>query len=162
WVHQDPSNHCHDTREMVLARAEDPNVALKFKNGGCTIDSGLWHDPYTGTDMKDAAESQIDHVVPLKAAYYAGAYAWTGPERCNYANYLSNDFHLQAVSGHENMSKGDRGPDGYLPPDERELCTYVSDWMKIKTIWELSATRNEVAAIQAVIQRKHCADSFLY
>jgi len=160
WVHQDPSNSCHDTREMVLAQENDPSVTLTFNSNGCTINTGLWHEPYTGSDVKSASSLQIDHVVPLEVAYYAGAYAWSGPVRCNYANFIANSFHLRAVSGHENMKKGDHGPDGYLPPSQADLCDYVSSWMKIKVIWELTATTAEVAAIQNVIQEQNCDLSF--
>lgn len=156
WVHQDATKSCYDTRENVLARDEDSSVPLKYSKGGCTIQSGLWHDPYTGTDFTEAAQLQIDHVVPLKAAYYSGAYRWSPAMRCNFANYLGNDFHLASVSGHENMSKGDRGPDGYLPPDHKDRCTYISNWMKIKTIWQLTATTAEVNAIKDVIAQERC------
>ena len=162
WVHQDPNHHCYNTREMVLARDEDPIVPIKFKENNCSIATGLWHEPYTGTDVLDSADLQIDHVVPLKAAYYSGAYDWSGPIRCNYANYLGNNFHLLTVSGHENMSKGDRSPDGYLPPNENELCDYVSKWMKIKIIWQLTASAAEVRAIQDVIHRENCGEEFLF
>jgi hypothetical protein len=145
-----------------LARDEDPIVPIKYKSNGCSIDRGLWHERYTGSDMRSAADLQIDHLVPLRAAYYAGAYRWSAPMRCNYANFIGNDFHLLAVSGHENMSKGDRGPEEYLPPDENELCHYVSSWMKVKVIWELGTTRGELAAIKAVIQKENCGDGFLY
>lgn len=161
WVHQDASNNCYDTRENVLARDEDMSVPLKYSKTGCTIRSGLWHDPYTGTDFTEAAQLQIDHVVPLKAAYYSGAYKWAPALRCSFANYLGNDFHLASVSGHENMSKGDRGPDGYLPPNHNNRCTYISHWMKIKTIWQLTTTIAEVNAIKDVIAQEHCDASLL-
>jgi hypothetical protein len=160
WVHQDPSSACHDTREEVLARDEDPSVPLKFSANGCTVASGSWHDPYTETDFRKATDIQIDHVVPLKAAYYAGAYAWSSARRCHYANFLANGYHLLAVSGHENMSKGDRGPEGYLPP--KDHCDYVGRWLRIKAIWELTATQAEVNAVTRVLQDENCASDIRY
>ena len=162
WVDQDPLHPCYDTREMVLDREADPNVSVTFKPPkNCTIDEGLWHEPYTGADVTSAADLQIDHVVPLALAYYAGAYAWKGPTRCTYANFIANGFHLRAVNGHENVAKGDRGPDNYLPPNEADHCSYVSDWMKIKAIWQLTTTQSEIDAILNVINDENCDPSLL-
>ena len=159
WVDQ---SGCRNTREAVLARDEDKSTPLQFSHNGCTITSGLWHEPYTGTNVQNPTQIQIDHVVPLALAYYAGAYAWSGPKRCTYANFLANNFHLLSVSAHENMSKGDNGPDVYMPPNSAEHCEYVYIWMKIKTIWDLSFTQNEVAAIQHVFQTANCDPSLRY
>jgi len=160
WMHQDPSNPCYDTREMILAREDDPKVSVTYNKSGCTISSGLWHDPYSGADFTSAGDLQIDHVVPLANAYYAGAYAWSGPIRCNYANFIANDFHLRAVKGHENTSKSDKGPDQYLPPNKADLCDYVSSWMKIKMIWELTTTQAEANAIVKVLSAQQCGSEF--
>lgn len=162
WAHQDPRSSCHNTREQVLERAEDPSVPLQFKANGCTISGGLWHDPYTGNDYQNATDLQIDHVVPLKNTYTSGAYAWESAIRCNFANFLANDFHLMAVNGHENMAKGEKGPDQYLPPNTADHCTYVSGWMRIKAIWQLTATAAEVDAIANVFQTQGCDDHFRF
>ena len=57
------------------------------------------------------------------------------------------------------MSKGDKGPEGYLPPTVSFQCEYVADWMKVKTIWQLVATQPELDAIESVIQSNHCLES---
>lgn len=161
WMHQDDSRPCTNTREMALVRDSDTTVEIQYTNDRkCTVESGLWHDPYTGADFERATDMQIDHVVPLKHAYNSGAYAWRPAVRCHYANFLANGFHLQSVNGHENMAKGDRSPDGYMPPNAAYRCQYVSDWMKIKVIWQLTATQDEVKAIENVLNGDHCHSSF--
>jgi 5-methylcytosine-specific restriction endonuclease McrA len=160
WMHPDSSRACANTRELVLERDADRSVAIQYKTPqNCIVTSGLWHDPYTGTDFQSATDIQIDHVVPLRAAYYAGAHAWSPAGRCNYANFTANNFHLMSVSGHENMAKGDRAPDGYMPPNREFQCQYVSNWMKIKLIWQLSASSDEVQAIEDVMTKNHCDPS---
>jgi len=163
WKHQDHSNPCQNTRATVLTRDADPSVPLRYTNSrNCTVARGLWHDSYTGRTVEIAGDIQIDHVVPLKEAYYAGAHAWTSAVRCNYANYISNDFHLRAVDAHENMSKSDKGPEKYLPPNPADQCRYVNAWMKIKAVWRLKTTESEVRAIQDVFRRQGCDDLMRY
>ncbi len=158
WIKAAPDS-CLDTRAQVLVRSADPDVEIKYAPTQCSVVKGLWHDPYAGVDFKLAKAVQIDHVVPLKHVYLTGASEWAPERRCYYANFLHNNFHLLAVSGHENMSKGDGGPERYLPPTDSFKCEYVADWMKVKAIWQLVATQPELDAIENVIQTNHCEES---
>jgi hypothetical protein len=157
WMHPDSSRPCVNTRELALERDADPSTDLRYKTPEkCVITAGLWHDAYTGSDFQTATDIQIDHVVPLRAAYYAGAHAWRAAVRCHYANFMANDFHLMSVNSHENMAKGDRAPNEYMPPSRRFQCQYVSNWMKIKAIWKLSASQDEVQSIEDTLSKDHC------
>lgn len=157
WVHQNSNKPCFGTREDVLSRDADPSVPIEFKSPkSCIVKSGLWHDPYTGNDYTQAVDIQIDHVVPLRNAYYAGAHRWAPEKRCNYSNFIGNEIHLMAVNGHENMKKGDHGPENYLPPDHVYRCEYLSNWMRIKTVWQLTVTRAEFESINTELQAKKC------
>ena len=157
WI-REGGGTCYDTRAKVLIRDAEKG-SVEFKNDNpCVVDSGVWKDPYTATEFDSAKEVQIDHVVPLHHAWYAGAYQWRFKQRCRYANFLENSYHLLAVSGHENMKKGDHGPDGYLPPNRAFQCAYVGVWMKIKAIWNLQADGDEVAAIEQVERSLNCDD----
>jgi hypothetical protein len=156
WVNEDSDKNCLDTRAEVMVRdAADPS-SVQFRPDGCVVIKGLWHDPYTGTDFKTANAIQIDHVVPLKNAYESGAHDWEPPRRCHYANFLHNRFHLLAVNAHENMSKGDKSPERYMPPDTKFQCEYLHDWMMIKTIWQLSVTRAELSAVVQYLNQNRC------
>lgn len=160
WINADPTSNCFDTRTEVLLRDADKQVEVVFKDTKkCNVARGLWHDPYTGDDFKTSTSIQIDHVVPLKHAYLTGAAAWKTSRRCTYSNFLNNNVHLLAVSGHENMSKGGKSPDGYMPPNESYACEYVAQWMKIKAVWKLKATAAERRAIESVVQTYRCSTS---
>jgi hypothetical protein len=149
---------CVDTRGQVLIRSNDASTPLEYKDAReCVVVKGLWHDPYAGDDYKLAKAVQIDHVVPLKHVYLTGGSKWAPEKRCYYANFTHNDFHLLAVSGHENMAKADKSPEFYLPPMDSFQCEYVADWMKVKTIWQLISTAEEVAAIEDVVRTHHCS-----
>lgn len=160
WIVADSSVSCLDTRGTVLVNSADPSTKITYRDSSkCSVTKGLWHDPYSGDDFKLATTMQIDHVVPLKHAYLTGAHKWSPQRRCYYANFLNNSFHLLAVNGHENMSKGDNAPNEYLPPDESYQCQYVANWMKVKAIWKLASTADEISAVEDVIREHHCADS---
>jgi hypothetical protein len=120
------------------------------------VKSGTWDDPYTGRTYTSADDIQIDHFVPLKNAYMSGADKWTKKQRCLYANFMGNKFHLLSVFGKENMKKSDRGPEGYMPPNNSYQCQYVAQWLKVKMIWNLGLTPPEKAAIENLAQSNHC------
>ena len=44
-----------------------------------------------------------------------------------------------------------------MPPNESYKCQYVSIWMKIKAIWQLTVNKDELAAIEKVVSEKNCA-----
>ena len=59
------------------------------------------------------------------------------------------------------MAKSDKSPEFYLPPNDSYQCQYVSYWMKVKAIWQLATTPQELSAIENVVKTHHCADSKL-
>lgn len=153
WIHRSDDHSCFDTRGLVLERDSDGPVKA---NTHCTVQSGLWHEPYTGQDYTQAKDLQIDHLVPLKNAYMSGAFEWDSARRCLYANYMGNKFHLLSVSGHENMSKSDKSPLEYIPPNQKFECQYLKNWLEVKYIWDLRMTPKEISAIFQSIKDKAC------
>jgi hypothetical protein len=160
WVNENSPEDCLNTRAEVLMRDATSVDTIKFSaQNPCQVAKGEWIDPYSGNTFKLAKAVQIDHVVPLKNAYKSGAYQWTKDRRCHYANYLREEDHLIAVSGHENMSKGDAGPERYLPPNEEYMCEYLHNWLKIKANWKLSFSENEVTAVLEALETYQCSAS---
>ena len=68
-----------------------------------------------------ATEVQIDHVVPLGAAWARGARDWPQSERERFAN---DPVNLLATSASANESKSDRGPAEWLPRSAYR-CAYA-------------------------------------
>lgn len=154
WRHD--STNCLDTRGRVLARSSIDPVQTRMSGNRCVVEQGRWIDPYTDAKMNDPAEIQIDHLVPLKNAYLMGAWQWPKNKKCWYANFVAVDYHLLAVSGHENMSKSDETPAEYMPPSRQFQCQYVKNWLKVKLAWELELIQPEVDAINDVIKQSGC------
>ncbi|MEZ0391017.1 MAG: HNH endonuclease [Pseudobdellovibrionaceae bacterium] len=157
WVDDPRDQTCFNTRAQVLIR--DSRSAVEFKpEDACSVDAGIWLDPYTKEFLYSHKDVQVDHLVPLKHAYVAGGWRWSAKKRCLYANFMSNSFHLLTVKAQENSIKGDSSPEKYLPPHRGAICEYLQNWLKVKAIWKLQIVESELSFIKDEIRRSHCSE----
>lgn len=155
WINDPTDDTCMNTRAKVLVR--DSNTDVTFRgHRPCVVEDGLWNDPYAGQEVTSSRQIQIDHMVPLKHAYVSGAWKWDYKTRCLFANFMGFKAHLVSAGASENMSKGDRGPNAYLPPNIKYRCEYIRNWLAIKMIWKLSLTSDEAAAIHDTVYALGC------
>jgi hypothetical protein len=138
---------CQNTRATLLVRTSQAPVTFTTARD-CTVKTGRWIDPWSGTAATDASAFQIDHTVPLGNAWRSGAWSWSHEQRVAYANDLADADHLVPILGHENESKGDDGPETWRPPSQSAWCRYALDWDHIKAKWNLTATIAEWSALQ--------------
>lgn len=155
WINDPTDDTCMNTRAKVLVRDSEEEVTYR-NDKKCVVEGGRWFDNYTNQELTSSRQIQIDHMVPLKNAYLSGAYKWDYKTRCLYANYMGYKDHLISSEAHQNMSKGDRGPEKYLPPELSYRCQYVKNWLTVKTIWGLNMTMDEVQAIHEVVTNYNC------
>ena len=148
WLHWiDEDDDCQNTRHEVLI--DESQTPVTYKNDRrCQVETGLWLGKFIGTTVTEAGELDIDHLVPLANAHRSGGWAWTSKRKQSFANYLDDPGHLIAVTSGPNRSKGAKGPDQWRPPDESYWCDYATDWTRIKSTWQLTATRNEARALE--------------
>ena len=136
-------NGC-DTRNDILAR----DLTVQGKRNSCVITAGQLEDPYSGERIdfrkKDASKVQIDHVVALENAWQSGAYKLTQEDREALANDPDN---LLAVNGHDNMAKGSKSADQWMPPNVDYACAYASKQVQIKSRYALTVTTAEKQAL---------------
>ncbi|MCL2803940.1 MAG: HNH endonuclease family protein [Micrococcales bacterium] len=147
---QDTDHNGCDTRNDVLKR-DLTQVEFKPRTHDCVVISGVLEDPYTGDTINfvkgntTSTEVQIDHVIPLKQAWQAGAWAWSDQKRLEFAN----DFdELLAVSGQANQSKGDKGPANWLPAQNQ--CPYAITYAQMANRYDLAlpgADRDQLTAM---------------
>ena len=91
-------------------------------------------------------------MVPLKNAHNSGGWAWGPAMKEEYANNLGDDDHLIAVQDRANQSKGTKGPDEWMPPDESYWCHYATDWTEVKARWDLTMTEPEAEAVALMLE----------
>lgn len=136
-------NGC-DTRNDIL----DRDLTFTDKRNACVVTAGQLADPYSGKwidfHKKDASKVQIDHVVALENAWQSGAYNLSKEDREALANDPDN---LLAVNGHDNMAKGSKSADQWMPPNTAYACAYASKQVQIKNRYALTVTTPEKQAL---------------
>lgn len=149
WKHWIDADHdCQDARVEVLIAESYGEVAFEDARG-CEPESGEWQCPYTGKLLRESHLLDVDHLVPLANAHRSGGGTWSAERRMQYANDLSQPYHLIAVDYAANRSKGDKGPEAWLPPSEEFRCTYVREWVAVKERWGLGMSDAEAEVIAA-------------
>ena len=148
WI--DADRDCQNTRaEVLIAESEAP---VTFRNdNGCTVDTGEWRGPWSGQFYTRAADLDVDHHVPLAHAHQSGAATWPASRKVDYANDLAETGALNAMLNSLNRQKGAKGPDEWRPPDRSSWCRYATDWITVKTKWDLSITPQELTALTEML-----------
>lgn len=129
WNNPENRTGC-DTRNLVLA---DQLADVKFKPGtrNCKVTSGWRVDPYTGQRIT-LGQIDLDHIVPLSAAWNAGAWNWPLQRRVAFANDPDN---LLAVLSRANSSKSDSTISEWLPAVGQ--CDYIARYLSVAIKYEL-------------------------
>jgi len=148
WSVDVDRNGC-GTRDDILRR-DLTKVQLR---GRCTVVSGVLADPYTGRSVaftkSHATAVQIDHIVPLGAAWARGARDWPQSERERFAN---DPVNLLATSAAANESKSDQGPAEWLPRAAFR-CAYAVKWITVSTRYKLAVTRPDESSLTTLLSR---------
>ncbi|MFJ1708735.1 HNH endonuclease family protein [Kitasatospora sp. NPDC088346] len=142
WVDADKDG-CDARKEVIKAEA----LEAPAQGPRCALTGGLWLSLYDDVLVTDAGRLDVDHLVPLAEAWDSGASTWTAAERQTYANDLNEPRALIAVTAASNRSKSDKDPAQWLPPAAAYRCTYLDDWVAIKTRWGLSVDAREHQAL---------------
>ena len=135
-------NGC-DTRNDVLGRSLK-NIVFKPGTNNCTVLSGNLVDPYTGKPIAfergwgKSNAIEIDHLIPLAAAWDMGASRWDQQRRIDFANDV--ELVLIAVDGPTNQAKSDSTPAAWLPPNKSFRCEYGIRYVQASISWDLPIT----------------------
>lgn len=129
-----------DTRAAVMAAAFSQD---------CTRPWPQWEadsvaDPYTGETLLPH-EVEIDHILPVSAAWDLGAHRWDSAQRMRFYNDPRN---LVAVSSAANQAKGDKMPSEWMPAARRSRCAYGRQMVHVAKQYALPLPRSDVRAIK--------------
>jgi hypothetical protein len=141
-----PVSGACDTREVVLAR-DLTNETVNPTT--CAVSGGILVEPYTSLtlNISDTSTLDVDHIVALKDAWVSGADHWTTAQRVAFANDQSE---LTTTTASLNRSKGDGGPDVWMPSSQPGRCFYVTRYQDVKVRYGLVVTPAQQAAIDRV------------
>ncbi|WP_375405962.1 excalibur calcium-binding domain-containing protein [uncultured Amnibacterium sp.] len=142
WIDRDKDGE--NTRAEVL-KSESRITASVNRSG--TVKGGKWISAYDNKVITKASRLDVDHLVPLAEAWASGAWTWSARKRAAYANDLGYGPSLIAVSLSSNRSKGDRDPAQWIPAAKSDVCTYVKQFVAVKSRWKLSIDDAEKTAI---------------
>lgn len=141
WIDAD-KNGCDTRAEVLIEEAiVKPKIGAK-----CKLFGGKWTSSYDGKTITNAAQLDVDHLVPLAEAWRSGAWKWTPEQRQNFANDLVNANVLNAVSLNSNRAKGDKDPSSWLPAIEQ--CSYAENWVSVKTKYSLTYDAKEASYLE--------------
>lgn len=144
-----------DTRNRILKR---DFASYKTLDDGCTVVLGVFDDPYTAKAInfqhdnyptKKAGNSstvQIDHIIPLKAAWSGGAKEWSQERRIQFAN---DPVNLWASDGPANGKKQDALFGQWKPANTAFWCEYVAKQVWVLDIYDVSVTQSDKDAFVA-------------
>lgn len=148
-----PSIDGCNLRQRIIKR-ELGDTATVSSEDNCTVISGEYDEPYTGSHMifyqkSDLSKGvQIDHVVALSDAWQKGAQNLTAGERYDLA---TDPLNLLAVDSKTNQGKSDGDAATWLPPNKKFRCAYVARQVSVKYKYRLWVTEAEKNAIKSVL-----------
>ena len=152
WIDAD-RNGCNARAEVLIEEAVvKPKIGAK-----CKLTGGKWFSAYDGKTITNASLLDVDHMVPLAEAWRSGAWKWTAAQRQAYANDLDNSEALIAVTLSTNRSKGDKDPSLWMPSIDQ--CTYIQNWISIKSKYSLTADTKEAEKLNSIFASCGFADS---
>lgn len=145
WAHSiAPDGSYCSTRELVL------NLNFPTEPASpCPRATGEASDEYSAEPVRPQG-TDIDHIVPLAAAWDLGAHAWTAEKRHRFAN----DWHYNlAVTASElNREKSDATLEAWLPPNPAARCPYVARYLVVAARYGLTITAGDAAAAREACQ----------
>lgn len=135
WSYTPVGTDVCTTREAALLAAFDHTGCRSF---------GTSTDPYSLATMSaDAVD--IDHIVPLAAAWDLGAHSWDARTRRAFAN---DPLNVIATSSSVNRDKSDQLPSQWLPPSRRTHCWYARRTAAIVAAYGLDLPRADARALR--------------
>ena len=132
---KDFNKDCFNTRQEILILQGVDEVI-----DGCRVTSGTFYLPYSDETISNPSLIDIDHIVPLKHAWEAGASEWTKEERVMFANDPDN---LIISHRSDNRSKGASAPHEWMPPNEDYHERYLRTWVHLKGKYSLEFSEEE-------------------
>lgn len=154
WGHHTTTDgrYC-STRQLLVQAAFSPDATTGSPPPtGCKPPDGQRgvgpKDPYTGNELR-ADHVDVDHIVPLSAAWDLGAYRWDEAKRVRFANDMQ--WNLVVVDSTVNRDKSDSTLSDWMPPSPAAQCPYSARFVAVAARYGLALPQGDVE-----VARKAC------
>jgi hypothetical protein len=130
-----------NTRSTLLKKT---TKTMKIGSGNiCKAVTGEWKDYYTGKNITEASDIDIDHIVSVKDAWLSGAKNWSKENRANFYNDTDN---LVLAGKKLNISKSDKSPSDwdFNFKSNYKRCNYLRRYVDVKMKYKLSFSEDDI------------------
>ncbi len=144
----DTDGDCLNTRHELLTASSA--VPVTTSNDGCWVVQGLWWDAYGNSWFTDPSDIDIDHVVPVAGAAWAGGNDWSRAKKQEFYN----EVHLgNLIPVHDVLNREKSALDAaeWLPPNADLHCAFATQVINVKAAWGLSVSAEEHNALSSVL-----------
>lgn len=131
-----------EVRDLIMAANVDAELGPD-----CQV-QGSMTDPYSGRELMIGMGGdpvELDHVLPLSAAWSLGAHAWTPQQRREFANDPTN---LVLTSREANQKKSDLLPSDWLPENRGARCWYVRTLARVAAQYNLPLPTADITVMK--------------
>ena len=141
-------------RQKIIKRELGDSAVISSEDN-CTVISGEYDEPYTGSHLIFYQKSdissgiQIDHVVALSDAWQKGAQKLSKDERYSFA---TDPLNLLAVDAKTNMAKSDGDASTWLPANKKFRCAYIARQISVKYKYSLWISKAEKEIMSSVLK----------
>ena len=141
-------------RQRIIKRELGDSAVISSEDN-CTVVSGEYDEPYTGSHLIFYQKSdlssgvQIDHVVALSDAWQKGAQNLSKEDRYSLA---TDPLNLLAVDAKTNMTKSDGDASTWLPGNKKFRCAYVAPQISVKYKYSLWVSDAEKSTMKKVLE----------
>lgn len=95
---------CFDTRQILLLKNGTNTVVNNKSKAHCKVISGVWHSFYSGQEITDPKQIEIDHVLPFD--WFYDNVVDKSPE--NMLKIYNDEDNLVIATAHENEEKSNK------------------------------------------------------
>ena len=115
--------------------------------------AGFRQSLFTGAANRPVPVLSVANVVTAREAWESGAWAWSAPKRKSFMNDRADIFVLALVRATNALQRGDSDPADWVPGTSLNTCTYLRNWVAVKSKWGLAMDQREFNAVKTTFVR---------
>ena len=109
---------------------------------------------FTGTVSRSVAAASVANIVTVREAWQSGAWAWSASKRKSFMNDRADMTMLALVRATSVQQRGDNDPAGWMPSTSNSICSYLGNWVAVKTRWGLAMDQREFVAVKTAFTQR--------